>query len=245
MEPINPGSSRGGTPPRNLRSEPLPQQATPGTQTHRNVSDRSRADYSVYLVKNEKDKVMAVLIETKLSSSATFEHAIAQVSPFVSSWGGLSSLSLSHLQVIGYYVKFETENAVPPLCFVLSEDSAQLVCFPFTDKHDQDAINCLVLPPIPLFLKVNTGETTKLTFYTVNRYLLALILLWTKPDEGVYNEAPAVKRNKLVFKKAVKKSLIKAHIQSETEKIRTQLQEALERAEREIDTQSGSPLRKK
>ena len=178
----------------------------------------------------EKDKVMAVLIETKLSSSATFEHAIAQVSPFVSSWGGLSSLSLSHLQVIGYYVKFETENAVPPLCFVLSEDSAQLVCFPFTTKdHDKhDAINCLVLPPIPLFLKVNTEETTKLTFYTVNRYLLALILLWTKPDEGVYNEAPAVKRRKLGFADAVKKSLIKAHIQSESEKIRTQLQEALE-----------------
>ena len=183
MEPINPGPSTGGT-PRNLRSVPL-QQATPGTQTRRNVSDRSRADYSVYLVKNEKDKVMAVLIETKLSFSATFEHTIAQVSPFVSSWGGLSSLSLSHLQVIGYYVKFETEDAVPPLCFVLSENSAQLVCFPFTDDNRCDAIDCLVLPPISLFLKMQMTDKTNLTFYTVNRYLLALILLWTKPGEGI------------------------------------------------------------
>ena len=68
------------------------------------------------------------------------------MSPFVASWGGLSSLSLSHLQVIGYYVKFETEDAVPPLCCVLSEKSAQLVCFPFVDANHADALDCLVLP---------------------------------------------------------------------------------------------------
>ena len=54
---------------------------------------RSRADYSVHLVRNEK-AVMPVLIETKLSSSTIFEHAIAHIT--------------------GYYVKYETD-AVPPL----------------------------------------------------------------------------------------------------------------------------------
>ena len=67
---------------------------TPGTVTRKKVSNRSRAEYSLYLVKDEENKTMAVLIETKLSSNASFAHAVAQVSPlfvFVS-FGRLSSL---------------------------------------------------------------------------------------------------------------------------------------------------------
>ena len=71
------------TPSRDSRSQPLHAITTPGTQTYRNVFNRSRADYSVYLVKDGTEKVMAVLIQTKLISSATFQHALAQVSPFV------------------------------------------------------------------------------------------------------------------------------------------------------------------
>ena len=56
------------------------QQNTPGTRSYKRVSDRSRAAYSVYLVKDKTSQVMAVLIETKMTSSATFEHAVAQVS---------------------------------------------------------------------------------------------------------------------------------------------------------------------
>ena len=58
----------------------------------------------------------------------------------------------------------------------------QLVCFPFADDWGDHAIDCLVLPPIPLFLKVNVADSTTVEFVAVNRYLLALILLWTKQN---------------------------------------------------------------
>ena len=123
------------------------------------------------------------------------------------------------MQVIGYYIKFETDQNVPPLCAVLSEQSIQLVCFPFADEDGYHAIDCLVLPPIPLFLKVNVIDNTSVEFFAVNRYLLALILLWTKQNAHMYydhdgNLRPWIKRTG-----AVKKSLIMPHIRTETEKL--------------------------
>ena len=91
-------------------------------------------------------------------------------------------VGLAPFSFAGHWLKFETDQKVPPLCAVLSEQSMQLVCFPFADDWGDHAIDCLVLPPIPLFLKVNVADSTNVEFVAVNRYLLALILLWTKQN---------------------------------------------------------------
>ena len=48
------------------------------TRTHSNVSDKSKADYSVYVIKDQNQFVVAVLVETKLTSNIKFQHALAQ-----------------------------------------------------------------------------------------------------------------------------------------------------------------------
>ena len=79
--------------PRQMRSRPLPPPDTPGTRTHSNVSDKSKADYSVYVIKDQNQFVVAVLVETKLTSNIKFQHALAQVRPNRIVWGwGVSSL---------------------------------------------------------------------------------------------------------------------------------------------------------
>ena len=127
------------------------------------------------------------------------------------------------MQVIGYYVKFETECFNPPLCVVLSEHSARLLCFPFADQSGNDAIDCLVLPPIPLFLKVDVTDTPELTSYVVNRYLLALLLLWTKPNNGLYHVKEGHSRPKIQKQYAVKKTTLRSHIQTHAEKTAEEL----------------------
>ena len=66
------------TPPR-TRSTGLPV-STPGTTTHASVSENSRVDYSVYVIKKDSG-VVAVLIEAKLTSHKNFQHGLAQVRP--------------------------------------------------------------------------------------------------------------------------------------------------------------------
>ena len=222
---------------RSTRSSVASDPQTPGSRTCKKVSDRSRADYSVYLLKDAQDKTRAVLIETKLSSSASFEHAVAQVSPWSLGWVALAPFSFSLLQVIGYHLKFATESCNPPLCFVLSELSAQLVCFPFVDKSNKEAVDCLVLPPLPLFLRVQV-DGTRVTSYFINKYLLALLLLWTRPNNSIYHVNEGMSKPKLMLHTAVKKSLVKSHILSNTEKLqllldaaREQTQEAQEQRE--------------
>ena len=159
------------------------------------------------------------------------------MSSFVLSWDRLSSFFRSDLQVIGYYVRFVTENEIPPLCLILSEKAAQLVCFPFLNVDNSDAINCLVLPEIPLFLPVNTSDHSSLTFSVVNRYLLALILVWTEPRAGLYH-AHHIIRKKIVLQGAVKKSLITARIRTGTEVLteaNRQLEQQLEEQAKEIN----------
>ena len=197
----------------------------------------------MYLLKDAQDKTMAVLIETKLRSSASFEHAVAQVSPWSLVWVALAPFSFSLLQVIGYHLKFATESCNPPLCFVLSELSAQLVCFPFVDKSNKEAVDCLVLPPLPLFLRVQV-DGTRVTSYVINKYLLALLLLWTRPNNSIYHVNEGMSKPKLMLHTAVKKSLVKSHILSNTEKLqllldaaREQAQEQLEQAQQEAQQQ--------
>ena len=99
----------------------------------------------------------------------------------------------------------------------------QLVCFPFADEWGNHAIDCLVLPPIPLFLKVNVTDSTNVEFVAVNRYLLALILLWTKQNAHMYYDRDGNLRPWIKRIGAVKKSLIMPHIRTETEKLAAEL----------------------
>ena len=100
----SPGSSPGPSPgpsqlqftsptPRLTETRALPTPTTPGSQVYSNISDKSKADYSVYVIKDQNQVVVAVLVETKLTSSVKFPHALAQVRSNIIVWGwGVSSL---------------------------------------------------------------------------------------------------------------------------------------------------------
>ena len=91
----------------------------------------------------------------------------------------------SPLQLLGYYIKFSTDGAKPPLCAVISERGVQLMCFPYCTtsesvserrtfapsklcKDPVPAVDALVLPELPL-LDESIGYP--------NQHLLGLILV--------------------------------------------------------------------
>ena len=79
--------------PRLTETSALPTPTTPGSQVYSNISDKSKVDYSVYVIKDQNQVVVAVLMETKLTSSVKFPHALAQVRSNIIVWGwGVSSL---------------------------------------------------------------------------------------------------------------------------------------------------------
>ena len=67
---------------------------TPGSTTHASVSGNSKVDYSVYVIKQES-AIVAVLMETQLTSHKNFHHALAQVCPNSSVWVGEGSAPFS------------------------------------------------------------------------------------------------------------------------------------------------------
>ena len=128
------------------------------------------------------------------------------------------------MQVIGYYLKFETDQTIPPLCAVLSEK-----CFPYTHTHDRgvvEVVDCLVLPELPLFLDVIVAETIPTAI--INRYLLVLMLLWTKQDACLYRDRIGV-RDRIGLPGATKKSAVRDHIQSMKERMEAELREVEEK----------------
>ena len=77
----------------------------------------------------------------------------------------------------------------------MSEKTMQLVCFPYmykTQAAEDEVVDCLVLPELlfflDVFLNVNLTETITLPPVKINRYLLVLILLWTKQDVHLYSD---------------------------------------------------------
>ena len=79
--------------PRLTETSALPTPTTPGSQVYSNISDKSKADYSVYVIKDQNQVVVAVLMATKLTLSSKFQHALAQVRSNIIVWGwGVSSL---------------------------------------------------------------------------------------------------------------------------------------------------------
>ena len=102
----------------------------------------------------------------------------------------------------------------------------QLVCFPFVDKDGVDAIDCLVLPKLELFLQMQQtpppGTGTAATFPAINRLLLALILLGTQPAGGLYKVGTTL-RQKIKLAGAVKKAALAPYIQTERERLQAEL----------------------
>jgi len=58
---------------------------TPGHIIAEAVSAESRCDYIIYIMRNYRGDVVAVLIETKMTHHSKFQHAIAQVTSVKSS----------------------------------------------------------------------------------------------------------------------------------------------------------------
>ena len=74
-----PTSLSTSTSPTRTRAQALPNTSTPSTQVAEATSAGSRADYSCYTIR-KKDKIIAVVIETKVDKSS--QDALAQVYPF-------------------------------------------------------------------------------------------------------------------------------------------------------------------
>ena len=130
---------------------------------------------------------------------------------------GLGQAKLpSHLQVLGYFVKFGTDENTPPLCAVVSEKNMQLVCFPYAASGSA-VVDCLVLPELPFFLNVTVTGTSPVPTIMINRYLLALILLWTKHEGPMYSRGGLWQRQRLHLTGGTKKKALQKHIQSMAE----------------------------
>ena len=57
-----------------------------------------------------------------------------------------------YMQTIGYFVKLTTEEGRPPVVFVLSENSATVLLFPFVNNSDNGVVECVQLPDYPIWL---------------------------------------------------------------------------------------------
>ena len=129
---ISGGESLSATPIRYTRKE----QCTPGRATTLAVTTKSRPDYTGYYVcstlrEGDGDKIVAVIIETRLLSNEKYVYAVAQA--------------------IGYHIALLTEKTTPPLVFVLSEEYLEIILFPFQDGRSNPLINAVRLDKIPLW----------------------------------------------------------------------------------------------
>ena len=104
--------------------------ATPkGLTFHKKViSDRSRANYKVYLITGPDNKIISIFIEAKHTSNPKLSHVIA------------------HL--IGYFTVFDN-TLETPLVFFLTELYIEVVIFPL--KKEVPIVNAVVLPRLNLF----------------------------------------------------------------------------------------------
>ena len=103
------------TPPSVSRS-PFPATGTPGRWLQKDViKQQSKADYTVYLIRNEANDVISVIIEAKHTTNSALRHVLAQL--------------------IGYFAAYEIPFNTP-LAFVLTEKYVQPVIFPFNDETD-------------------------------------------------------------------------------------------------------------
>ena len=147
-----PGPSTQGTPARPQRSMTTNIPNTPGMTTKENSSEGSRADYNTYTIRSDpEDKLVAVLMEAKMTSHNTFCHML-WVRCALAHWVG-KELVFSPSQLLGYYVRFRSEQGKEPLCLLVSEESVQLLCFPYkVPSGATDLVDSIALPELPLFI---------------------------------------------------------------------------------------------
>lgn len=100
---------------------PFVDSRTPGSKVSGNIFGGSRADYSIYTIKNHNEAVMALLMEAKMTFHSKFKHAVAQVKSQFSFFGWWDTSSCFFLQLLRYYIKFSSDKGTPPLCILLSE----------------------------------------------------------------------------------------------------------------------------
>ena len=95
------------------------------------ITEQSKADYTVYLIRNELNDVISVIIEAKHTANSTLCHVLAQL--------------------IGYLAAFQILGNTP-LAFVLTEKYVQTVIFPFrAESDDHLLINAVALPKVNIF----------------------------------------------------------------------------------------------
>ena len=107
---------------------------SPGTHIQHQITKASHPDYTCYTLRGSHNhQIVAVIIETKLTTHSKFKHSVAQV--------------------IGYYIAIRSLEMSPPLVFVLSERHVHLVLFPFISSDSEEAplINAVEFPPISLW----------------------------------------------------------------------------------------------
>ena len=106
------------------------QAATPrGKAAAANISNKSRPDYTFYVLKSSS-KVVALVIEAKCTATATaLEHASAQA--------------------VGYFFNLSLMSLHPPLVIVMTEKFMNIIYFPF--KWDNFLLaNCVEFRHVPL-----------------------------------------------------------------------------------------------
>ena len=105
----------------------------------------------------------------------------------------------------------------------------QLVCFPYIEIGGTiEVIDCLVLPELPLFVK---ADVQTFTTVMVNRYLLVLLMLWTKQDARIYHDSLGM-RKRIELIGAIKKAAVQKHVQSQREIMEGLLKERQEAVEK-------------
>ena len=122
----------------------------------KSISTGSHPDYVCYTLR-AKDKIVAVIIETKMSSHSSYKHSIAQV--------------------IGYYIAFVSGETSSPLVFVLSDKSMQLVMFPFM-KDNEKLVNAVRMPSLDLWHNNSPSSFSD----DVMGILVMMLMLCTRDD---------------------------------------------------------------
>ena len=102
------------------------------------ITGLSRAEYTVYVIQNESQEIISVIIEAKHTSHSLLRHVLAQL--------------------IGYFAAFQIA-VLTPLAFVLTEQYVQIVVFPFYGSSHL-LINAVALPKLNMFTQ--SGDVNRL-----------------------------------------------------------------------------------
>ena len=116
----------------------------------------------------------------------------------------------------------------PPLVFVLSEKDCSMLLFPFINDDEDDLVECVLLPEIPIWGSNRAEEGALL-----NRHLLGVMLLLC----GGRGEGEGIDYSTYKLKypfEGTKKSVIKQKIQTVRENMFELIQKEKEVAERKL-----------